>query len=161
MKRILRFIVYPLVLIGCIIISTTSCKNDKDDDPQDTGYFFKCKINGVDFAVTTHLSDFDGSSGNIGGQQLNATNQSISMMSLYADNLATAGTGTYTPSSSYGIVFMNEAGSSYFYNGGSFEITEYNAGAFTVRGSFSSITLTNGSESIVATDGSFYVYMIH
>jgi hypothetical protein len=161
MKRMLRFIAYPLVFIGCMMISTTSCKDDKDDDPQDTGYFFKCKINGVDFAVTTHMSDFDGTSGNLGGQQINSQTQAISMINLYAEDLATAGTGTYTPSSGYGAIFMNETGTSFLYSGGSFDITEYNAGAFTVKGNFSSITLTNGSESIVATDGSFYVYMIH
>ncbi len=162
MKKKLRFIFVTALLSSLMILPITSCNNDDDSDDgqQQTTYFFKCKINGSNFEVTTHLSDFDGTNANIGGQQVDPADQRISLINLFAANLASSGIGTFTPGSATEALFRDVNGTNYFYQSGSFEITEFNAPNSTVSGGFSSITFSSGTETVVATEGSFHVYMI-
>lgn len=162
MNKKLKFIFAATLLCSAMFLTTTSCNSSEDsDDTQQTTYFFKCKINGTNFEVTTHLSDFDGTNANIGGQQVDPTDQRISLINLFAGNLASLGTGTFTPGSATEALFRDVNGTNYFYQSGSFEINEYNSTNSTVRGGFSSITFSSGPETVVATEGTFYVYMFH
>lgn len=160
MNKKLKFIFAATLLCSAMFLTTTSCNSSEDsDDTQQTTYFFKCKINGANFEVTTHLSDFDGTNANIGGQQVDPTDQRISLINLFAGNLASLGAGTYTPGSTTEALFRDVNGTNYFYQNGSFEISEFNEASSTVKGGFSSITFSSGAETLVATEGSFYVFM--
>ncbi len=160
MKERLKFIFAATVLCSTMFLTTTSCNSSDDsDETQQSTYFFKCKINGANFEVTTHLSDFDGTNANIGGQQVDPADQRISLINLFAGNLASSGAGTFTPGSTTEALFRDVNGTNYYYQSGSFEITDFNAANSTVRGGFSSITFSSGAETLVATEGSFYVYM--
>jgi hypothetical protein len=156
-----KILIYPLMAMAFIAILTSSCK--KDETTTSSGsYHFTCKVDGVAFAVTKHMSDGNGVYANVGGEQVNAQNQKESSFTLGIDGLAIKGATTYTPSSSYQVFYSDENGVSWHYKSGSFIVTKYDAAKFEVTGTFSSIILeSDAGATKTATDGSFYVYLVH
>lgn len=149
---------FPLLALGFLAMLTSGC--EKDDSS--SGYYFKCKIDGVAFEVTKHLSDGNGSYANIGGDQVNAQNQKKSSINIGIVDLSTKGAAVYTPTSNTDVYFKDESDVTWQYKSGSFTVTKYSADKSEVTGTFSSIVVASSAGlTKTFTDGSFNVYLIH
>ncbi len=142
------------------LMLSSSCKKDEEKAVVPTptpapaaAYHFTCKVNGVAFSGITTGSDV----GNLSGSYTNTQSQLTSGFNLYADHFDAAAPVTYSTAES---CYRGEDGVWLNYKSGSYTITKYDAAKSEVTGNFTSLVFGDNSE-ITATEGSFFLYMIH
>jgi len=149
---------YSLMVIGFLLLFTVGCK--KDDTSTSGSYHFDCKIDGVAFAVTNHLSDIDAGGANIGGVQINLQSQKTSSFNVYAKDLGAKGAADYTLTI-YDVTYVDENLVSWHWKSGSLTVTKFDSAKSEVTGTFTSIVLESDTGlTKTATNGSFFEHLI-
>jgi len=152
MKTIIKYI-----LAFSIIASITSACTKTDEK-----YFFKCKIDGVEFVandVTSSYDDLDGA--HINGYKNKGLNDTTSTsISIYATGILLAKASNYPLLTPYDATFIDEKKVTWTLKSGSFTITEFNTLTGKTKGNFKTIIFENGAGATkTATDGTFYVHL--
>jgi hypothetical protein len=149
---------YSLMIIGFLLLVTVGCK--KDEASTSGSYHFDCKIDGMSFAVTNHLSDIDAGGANIGGVQISVQNQKASSFNVYAKDLGTKGAADYTLTI-YDVTYVDENLVSWHWKSGSLTITKFDSAKSEVTGTFTSIVLeSDAGLTKTVTNGSFFEHLI-
>jgi len=148
MKTILKFI----LLFGIVATIASGCTKKEET------YYFKCKIDGVEFVATSTESTLITDGGLINGYKTDAITKKPSSIFLTAQELAIRGAGDYDIYSPGEATYNDENLASWYLKSGKFTISKYNALKSQVTGSFKTIIFTNSKgETRTATDGTFYV----
>lgn len=150
MKTILKF----LFLFGIVATIASGCTKKEE------AFYFKCKIDGVEFVATSTESTLITDGGLINGYKIDATTKKASSIFLTAQELAIRGAGDYELYSPGEATYNDENKVSWYLQSGKFTISKYNALKSQVTGSFTTIIFTNGNgETRTATEGTFFIQL--
>ena len=152
MKTVLKFI----LLFGIVATITSACTKT------DETYYFKCKIDGVDFVANDVTSSYDALEGAyINGYKNKGVNDTTSSsISMYATGILLTKASNYPLLTPNSASFIDEKNLTWTLKSGSFTITEFNSLTGKTKGNFKTIVFENATGATkTATDGTFYVHL--